>query len=92
MAKAKSTGHLLKRPLVLLVVFIVVEVVCAALLLRPLRGLFPVPHIGMGQNATVGYAVYAGYPMYFDTIFLSLIIFLPIMFLVVLKLTHSYED
>lgn len=90
MARSKSTGNLHKRPIVLLAAFVCGEIITAVLLLRPARDLFPLPVVGSGSNATVGYAIYAGYPMYFDTIMFNLIIFLPVLFLVILKVMHNY--
>lgn len=92
MGKAKSTRHLYKRPIVLLTAFVSGELIAAVFFIRPFRNLFPLPNAGHGPNATVGYAVYAGYPMYFDTIFFSLLIFLPVVFLIVLKVSNRYED
>lgn len=44
---------------------------------KGIRTLFPVPEIG--KDKLIGFAHYYGYPLYYDTIFFFILIFIPIL-------------
>lgn len=64
---------------ILLIKSIFVSIVLLLILIisfKKIRALFPIPMIG--EDKLVGFLQYYGYPLYFDTIFFFLIIFLPV--------------
>jgi len=52
-------------------------IACLSVTFKKIRALLPPPEIM--SNKIIGFAQYFGYPLYFDTIFVLFLIFLPVL-------------
>jgi hypothetical protein len=64
-------------------VFILGVLTSVIISFRTLRDLLPNPKIG--ENTSIGYAQYFGYPLYLDSIVFFVIVFSPVIYLIILK-------